>query len=62
MIWYTVYLAATEEVVASGTGPQCAKALGMTLSSFYCAVDRTQRGRQNKYVFYKENLKQEDLP
>lgn len=26
MTWYTVYEASTEEVIASGTGPQCAKA------------------------------------
>lgn len=31
MTWYTVYEASTEEVIASGTGPQCAKALGMTM-------------------------------
>lgn len=62
MTWYTVYLADTDEIVASGTGPQCAKALKMTISSFYCAVDRTQRGLQHKYVFYKEQIKREDLP
>mgnify|MGYP006981646673 FL=1 len=38
MAWYTVYEASTEEVIASGTGPQCAKALGMTMGVFYSTV------------------------
>ena len=61
MTWYTVYDALTDEVLASGTAPQCAKAMGMNLGSFYCAVDRTQRGVQHKYEFYKEHIKKEEL-
>ena len=30
MIWYTVYLTDTDEIVASGTAQECIKALGMT--------------------------------
>lgn len=59
MTWYTVYDAETEDVLASGPGPQCAKALGLTLDSFYCAVSRSRSGRQHRYDFYIENIKKE---
>lgn len=62
MNWYTVYDAATgEEVLASGTSAQCAKALGMTLSSFYCAVTRSRTGAQSKYEFLVEEIKRSEL-
>ena len=62
MTWYTVYLRATDEIIASGTGPQCARAMGLTCSSFYCAVNRTAAGKQHKYFFYKERLTREETP
>ena len=61
MTWYTVYDASTEEVIASGTSPQCAQALGLTLNSFYCAVSRSRSGVQHKYDFYIEQIKKEDF-
>ena len=61
MRWYTVYDGKTEEVLASGTGPQCAKALHLTIDSFYCAVYRTLAGTQHKYDFYIENIKRSEL-
>lgn len=61
MRWYTVYDGKTEEVLAGGTGPQCAKALHLTIDSFYCAVYRTLAGTQHKYDFYIENIKRSEL-
>ena len=61
MTWYTVYEASTEEVIASGTGPQCAKALGMTMSVFYSTVSHARAGINSKYTFYVERLKKEDF-
>lgn len=44
MIWYTVYLTDTDEIVASGTAQECIKALGMTYHSFYCTVSQSTLG------------------
>lgn len=62
MIWYTVYLTDTDEIVASGTAQECIKALGMTSGSFYSAVSRVTLGQRAKYTFFKEHIKKEDLP
>lgn len=62
MIWYTVYLTDTDEIVASGTAQECIKALGMTRNSFYCTVSRSTLGQRTKYTFFKEHIKKEDLP
>lgn len=62
MRWYTVYDAATEEILASGTSSQCAKALGLTIGSFYCAVYRSQADIQHKYEVLVEEIKKEDIP
>ena len=59
MTWYTVYEASTEEVIASGTGPQCAKAL--TMGVFYSTVSHARAGISSKYTFYVEKLKKEDF-
>ena len=61
MTWYTVYEASTEEVIASGTGQQCAKALGMTTGVFYSTVSHARAGINSKYTFYVEMLKKEDF-
>ena len=50
-----------EEVIASGTGPQCAKALGMTMGVFYSTVSHARAGISSKYTFYVEKLKKEDF-
>lgn len=62
MRWYTVYDAATEEVLASGTSAQCAKALGLTVNSFHCALSHARAGTQHKYEFLVEEIKKEDIP
>lgn len=62
MIWYTVYLTDTDEIVASGTAQECIKALGMTRHSFYSIVSKAALGQRHKYTFFKEDIKKEDLP
>lgn len=61
MHWYTVYDATGEDLLASGTSAQCAKTLGLTLDSFYCAVTRSRTGAQNKYVILVEEINKEDI-
>ena len=62
MIWYTVYLTDTDEIVASGTAQECIKTLGMTRHSFYSTVSKAALGQRHKYTFFKEDIKKEDLP
>ena len=62
MIWNTVYLTDTDEIVASGTAQECIKALGMTRNSFYSTVSQSTPGQRTKYTFFKEHIKKEDLP
>ena len=61
MTWYTVYDALTDEIIASGPAPQCAKVLGMTAKVFYSTVSHAKAGINNKYTFCKESVKKEDL-
>lgn len=42
-------------------GPQCAKALGMTMGVFYSTVSHARAGINSKYTFYVEKLKKEDF-
>lgn len=62
MIWYTVYLTDTDEIVASGTAQECIKVLGMTRNSFYSTVSKAALDQRHKYTFFKEDIKKEDLP
>lgn len=57
MIWYTVYLTDTDEIVASGTAQECIKALGMTRNSFYSTVSKAALSQRHKYTFFKEDIK-----
>lgn len=55
MYYYTVY-DKKDNVIASGNAAECAKTMGLTIGSFYCAVDRSAKGRNKKYVFVKDEL------
>lgn len=62
--WYTVYLAATDELVASGTAAECAKALGLaSLNAFYCIVSHSHRNskKYGKYQILTEKIKRSEL-
>lgn len=46
---YTVYNNKTDfPVIVDGEARKCAKAMGITLDSFYCYVDRRKKGRTPK--------------
>lgn len=57
---YSVYLRKTDEIVAFGTARECAARLGMTLSSFYPTVSRSQSGQQRKYEIISEEIGGDD--
>ena len=54
--YYTVYLAKTDEIVASGTSKECAKELGKSLNNFHSTVSKNKLGKHKKYSILKEIL------
>lgn len=59
MTWYTVYDARSDEVLAIGTGRECAQALGVTSSTFYCSLSRMNAGRKCYLTILAEELDDE---
>ena len=47
--YYTVYLRRDDTFVCCGNAMECAKAMGMTLTTFYSTVCRTLKGENRKY-------------
>lgn len=60
MKYYTVYLNATDEIVASGTAKECAQKMKRSVESFYCSVGRTRSGKHKKYTIIEEKLNSEE--
>lgn len=56
MTWYTVYKANDDAVAACGDAKDCAKALGITLSSFRCMICRSRKGLTKRYTVLVEEL------
>lgn len=56
MIYYTIYLEKTDEIVAFGTGEECARMLKKTMNNFRCLVSRSVSGENKKYLIVKENV------
>lgn len=59
MTWYTVYDARSDEVLAIGTGRECAQVLGVTSSAFYCSLSRMNAGRKCYLTILAEELDDE---
>ena len=58
MHWYTVYERKSEQILVSG-GAQCAKALGMSINTFWCTVSRCRSGKNRKYEIEIEDIEKE---
>lgn len=57
--WYSVYNAKTDEpLVIFGLAKECAKAMGITLNSFYRSVMRTRQGKIKirKWAVYEDEV------
>lgn len=59
MHWYTVYERKSEQILVSGGGVQCAKALGMSMNTFWCTVSRCRSGKNRKYEIMIEDIEKE---
>lgn len=52
---YTVYDNRTDfPVIVGGTATECAKAMNMTVATFYCTVARARIGRNKRWTILKE--------
>lgn len=52
--WYTVWNAKTDEILAFGDGPTCAKMMGIKYPSFLTIVSRVVKGKNKNLVVQKE--------
>jgi hypothetical protein len=56
VIVYSVWDNRTDDIIIiDGTAKECAKAMGLTISSFYSTVTRALKGIDNKYAILKFN-------
>lgn len=55
-VYYTVYLAKNDRVIAFGLAEDCAKMLGMNKATFFSTVSRAKKGDNGKYEFQKETI------
>lgn len=59
-MYYTVYNARTDDVLAFGNAAQCAVMLGYANSqTFHSIVSKVQHGKQKKYSVVVEDLDKE---
>lgn len=59
--WYSVYDKGTDELLASGTAAECAKALGWkTTNTLYRTITRERRSGSTHYEFYSEPYYEND--
>ncbi len=64
VVWYTVWDAKTEELIASGTAELCARRLGYkNANSFASAVSHAVKGglSSKKYTFARETIKRSEV-
>lgn len=61
VVYYTVYLSKTDEIVTSGTAKECAHQLGKSINCFYSMVSKNTLGIHNKYSFVKEKVSVDEL-
>jgi hypothetical protein len=63
--WYTIYLAATDEIVACGTAEDCVQALGLSSVPVFRSIvshARHQPEQYPRYVILTEQIKRSELP
>lgn len=53
--YYTVYRSKTDEIVASGTAPECAASLGRSLASFYSLISNFRTGKNKRFEIEQED-------
>ena len=59
-VYYTVYLAKNDRVIAFGLAEDCAKMLGMNKATFFSTVSHAKKGGNCKYEFEKEFIDEDE--
>ncbi len=59
-VYYTVYLAKNDKVIAFGLAEDCAKMLGMNKATFFSTVSHAKKGANCKYEFEKEIMDRDE--
>lgn len=63
--WYTIYLAKTDEIVASGTSDMVIRQMGYaSRNSFFSAVCHAKYRKNNprrRYIYHVEQIPREDI-
>lgn len=57
-VWYTIWDAHTDDLLAFGDGAMCARTLGITLNSFYTTVSRCCSGEYKCWSILKEHIQE----
>lgn len=63
--WYTIYLAASDEIVACGTTEDCVQTLGLSSVPVFRSIvshARHQPEQYPKYIVVTERIKRSELP
>lgn len=63
--WYTIYLAATDEIAACGTAEDCVQTLGLSSVPVFRSIvshARHQPEQYPKYIVVTERIKRSELP
>lgn len=55
-IWYTIYAAHSDEVLAYGDPATCARMLGISTADVHSLVSNTRNGRLRCYAIVREDL------
>lgn len=55
-IWYTIYAAHSDELLAYGSPVTCARMMGIPVGDIYSLVSRTRSGRTKCYTIVWEDL------
>ena len=48
-MFYIVYLAKDDSIVATGNAEECARQMGRSVNSFHCLVSRVRSGKNKKF-------------
>lgn len=61
IVYYTVYLRESDEIIAYGTAEECSKIMKMNKKTFISTVSKTLKHNRSKYTILKERLSAEEF-
>lgn len=55
-LWYTIYDADTDDLIACGSARDCANIMGTSVSNIHSLISRVKSGYNRKYTIVREDL------